>query len=150
MIADALYAYLHFAAILALASALGAQALLLRASAGPQTLLALSRADMLYGISAGVVLATGLLRVYLGVKGVGFYAVNHVFWTKMVLFALIAALSILPTVRILRWRRALTNNAAFLPEAAELRSTRRLVFIELHLLALVPLAAVFMARGLGM
>lgn len=149
MIGDALYAYLHFAAILVLASALGAEALLLRAEPGPQTLRALGRADLLYGLSAAVVLVSGLLRLYLGAKGAGFYAVNPVFWVKMALFATVAAISVPATVRIVRWQRGLKTNPGYVPLKTEIDATRRWVFWELHLLALVPLAAVFMARGLG-
>jgi putative membrane protein len=149
VIADAVFAYLHYAAILTLASALGAEALLLRAHPGAATLRALARADALYGITAGAVLATGLLRLFLGAKAVEFYATNPVFWAKMALFALIALMSIPATVRIFGWRRALRSDPGFIPSAAEVQATRRLVFVESHVLALVPLAAVFMARGLG-
>jgi putative membrane protein len=149
MIADAIYAYLHFAAILTLASALGAEALLLRAEPGPRTVRALGRADLLYGLSAGLVLLTGLLRVFLGAKGAAFYAVSPPFWTKMALFVVVALLSIPPTVRMLGWRRAAKANPAFLPSEAAVAAVRRSVFVELHLLALVPLAAVLMARAIG-
>ena len=149
MIADAVFAYLHYAAILTLASALGAEALLLRAEPGAATVRALVRADVLYGISAGVVLVSGLLRLFLGAKGAGFYASNPVFWAKMALFALIALMSIPATVRIVRWRRTLRIDPRFIPSAAEIQATRRLVFAESHVLALIPLAAVFMARGMG-
>ena len=36
-----------------------------------------------------------------------------------------------------------------LPSDDQVRSTRRLVMIEAHLLALIPLLAVFLARGVG-
>ena len=149
MILDALLAYLHYTAILILASALGAEALLLRAQAGADTLRSLARADMLYGISSGIVVLTGLLRVFFGAKGPGFYSGNPVFWMKMGLFIVVGLLSLPPTLKFLRWRRSLASDASFAPPAGELASVRRIVFIELHLLALVPLAAVFMARGLG-
>lgn len=149
MITDALLAYLHFTAILILASALGAEALLLRAQAGADTLRSLARADILYGIASGVVIATGLLRLFYGAKGHAFYTANPVFWTKLGLFALLGLISIPPTLKFIRWRRRLAADASFLPAAEELAATRRLVFIELHLLAFIPLAAVFMARGLG-
>ncbi|WP_313147421.1 DUF2214 family protein, partial [Diaphorobacter nitroreducens] len=35
------------------------------------------------------------------------------------------------------------------PSDDQVRSTRRLVMIEAHLLALIPLLAVFLARGVG-
>jgi len=149
MITDALLAYLHFTAILILASALGAEALLLRAQAGAATIRSLARADILYGIASGVAIATGLLRLFYGAKGYAFYTANPVFWTKMALFIVVGLISIPPTLKFIRWRRQLAVDAAFLPAAGEVAGVRRLVFIELHLLALVPLAAVFMARGLG-
>ncbi len=149
MISDALLAYLHFTAILILASALGAEALLLRAQAGPDTLRSLARADILYGISSGVAIATGLLRLFYGAKGYAFYTGSPVFWTKLGLFAAVGLLSIPPTLKFIRWRRQLATDASFYPAPNEIAATRRIVFVELHLLALIPLAAVFMARGLG-
>ncbi len=149
MISDALYAYLHFAAILTLASALGAEALLLRAEPGERTLLALARSDLLYGIAGALVVATGVVRVFLGAKGAAFYASNPVFWAKMALVATLALMSIAPTLRILGWKKRLRADAGFSPPQAEVDRTRKAVFAELHLLALVPLAAVLMARGIG-
>ncbi len=149
MISDALLAYLHFTALLTLASALGAEALLLRAQAGANTLRALARADILYGVSSGVVVASGLLRLFYGAKGYAFYTGNPVFWTKLGLFAAVGLLSIPPTLKFIRWRRQLLADGSFYPTLDEIAATRRIVFIELHLLAIIPLAAVFMARGIG-
>ena len=66
----------------------------------------------------------------------------------MTLFVVIGLISIAPTVRFLRWRKALRATGA-LPSEAEVKSTRRLVMVEAHLLALIPLLAVFLARGVG-
>jgi len=72
---------------------------------------------------------------------------NPVFWGKMALFGVIGALSIVPTLRFIRWKRALSANT--LPEAAQWQSTRRFVFAEVHLLFFVVLCAAAMARGIG-
>ena len=149
MLLDALLSWLHITAILILASTLGAEALLMRAQRGPATLVALARADLIYGISAALVLLTGLARLHAGAHGAAFLTANPVFWTKMALFVVIGLLSILPTVRFIQWRRAQRTDAAFWPEDAEFIRVRRLVFIQLHLLAFVPLAAALMARGIG-
>jgi len=50
---------------------------------------------------------------------------------------------------LVRWRRAARGAAGFSVLAAETKSARRYVLVELHLLALLPLAAVLMARGIG-
>lgn len=115
MIPDALLAYLHFTAILILASALGAEALLLRAQAGADTLRSLARADLLYGIASGVVIVSGLLRLFYGTKGYALHTANPVFWTKMGLFAVVGLLSIPPTLKFIRWRRNVAADASFYP-----------------------------------
>lgn len=149
MLLDALLSWLHITAILVLASTLGAEALLMRAARGPATLVALARADLIYGIAAALVLLTGLARLHAGVHGAAFLTANPVFWAKMALFVLVGLLSILPTVRFIQWRRALRADDAFWPPEAEFVRVRKLVFAELHLLTFVPLAAALMARGIG-
>ncbi|HXC37420.1 MAG TPA: DUF2214 family protein [Burkholderiales bacterium] len=149
-VVDALIAYLHFAAILLLTACLGAQLFLLRAQPGASTIPALSRSDIGYFIAAIVVLATGLARVFFGAKGAGFYVGNPLLYVKLVLFLAIGLVSIKPTLRYIRWRKSLAADAGFMPPVAEVTSMRRMVMLELHLLALIPLAAVFMARGIGL
>jgi putative membrane protein len=149
MVLDATLAYLHFAAILLLAGFLVAEAILLRGDLGTRDVAALARSDIGYALSAILVLATGLARVFYGAKGAAFYAGNPAFWIKLGLFLAIGLISIRPTIAFLRWRRAARANAGFSVPAAEVRSARRSVLVELHLLALLPLAAVLMARGIG-
>jgi putative membrane protein len=149
MALDATLAYLHFAAILALAGFLVAEAMLLRGDLGRRDVTALSRTDVGYFIAAGVALATGVARVFFGAKGVGFYVGSPVFWTKVALFVAVALVSIKPTIAFGRWRRAARDAAGYSVSPAEVQSARRLVLVELHLLALLPLAAVLMARGIG-
>ncbi|MET0680394.1 MAG: DUF2214 family protein [Burkholderiales bacterium] len=149
MILDATLAYMHFAAILALAGFLVAEAMLLRGDLGRRDIAALSRTDLAYFLAAMVTLATGAARVFFGAKGVGFYVGNPVFWTKVGLFIVVALVSIKPTIAFGRWRRAARDAAGYSVPPAALQSARRLVLVELHLLALLPLAAVLMARGIG-
>ena len=104
--------------------------------------------DRVYGIAAGAVLATGIARTWWGVKGTAWYWTNPLLHLKLALFVFIGILSIFPTRRFLRWRQAL-RAAGALPTEAEIAKTRKLVMIQAHLLALIPLAAVFLARGFG-
>lgn len=67
---------------------------------------------------------------------------------KVTLFVAVGVLSLVPTLRYRRWLGAVRAGGA-LPAADEVRSTRRLVMVEAHLLALIPLLAVFLARGVG-
>lgn len=110
----------------------------------------IQRADLWYGVSAGVVLAAGLLRVFFFEKGPAFYAQNTMFWIKMGLFVIIGLLSIYPTIRFLKWNDALkADQAPEIPDA-EYKRIRLILNGELILLALILFAAPAMARGIGM
>ena len=110
----------------------------------------LQRMDMLYGISAAILLVVGLLRVFNFEKGASFYAQNWFFWTKMIGFALAGLLSIYPTVRFVSWNKSLANNQA--PEISDLEFARIKLILRLELLGIVIiiLSAAMMARGIGM
>lgn len=149
MWSDAVFAYLHFAAIFTLLWFLAKEWTLFKA--GPEHLDArrLALADIGYFLAALAVLATGLTRALAGAKGWAFYAHNPVFHAKVGTFLLIALVSVWPTRVFLRWRRAAAADPAFRPDATEWRNVRRFLMIELHLIALIPLLAVLMARGIG-
>jgi putative membrane protein len=146
---DAILAYLHFGAIFTLIWFLAKEWTLLRAGAANVDVERLALADAGFGMAAGAVLVTGALRAAFGIKGWTFYAHNPAFHVKIGLFVLLGLISIAPTLRFLRWRKARRQDAAFRVSEMEWKSARRLVMIELHLVALIPLAAVIMARGLA-
>jgi putative membrane protein len=148
MTLDFLLASGHHIALLLLVSVLGGEALLLRQPPSESIMRLLGRADALYGISAGVLLLIGIARLNAGAKGIEFYSGNPVFWVKMVVFAVIGLISIVPTVRFLKWRRHFSATGQ-LPETAAWDSTRKLVMAQLHLLPFVAIAAAAMARGIG-
>jgi len=69
MTLDALLAYAHFIAIFALASTFAAELLLFRRTMAAEIFNRLRLTDRWYGIIAGLVIVTGLLRVNFGLKG---------------------------------------------------------------------------------
>jgi len=149
MILEPLLAYAHLLTILAMVVFLAAEAALCRPEwLNAHVLERLGRVDLLYGIAAGAVLVTGLARTWLGLKGSAWYWTNPLLHAKLGVFLLIALLSIKPTLDFIRWRRVLKQTGA-LPDAAQVRATRRWVMVQAHLLPLIPLAAVFLARGFG-
>ncbi|CAJ0809435.1 hypothetical protein LMG19087_00463 [Ralstonia wenshanensis] len=147
---DALLAYLHYISIFTLIVFLTAEAVVLRPDMTPETCKRLARYDAVFGFAALAVLITGLLRVFYGAKGYAFYVHNPVFHVKIGLFILIGLMSIIPTVTILRWKKQGKTLPNFVPTPAEIAKTRRWVMIESHLIIFIPLAAVLMARGIGM
>ena len=99
--------------------------------------------------AAIAVLATGMLRLFLGAKGAAFYAGNPVFFAKIALFFVIGGLSVPPTIKLLRWQKRLAADTAFVVPADEQQGLRRYLMVEIHLAALLPLLAVLMSRGIG-
>jgi putative membrane protein len=149
MTLEALLAYFHFLAILTLVVFIASEAALCRPEwMNPNLVDRLATVDRIYGIAAGAVLVTGLLRVFLGVKGSGWYWGNWLLHVKIGLFLLAALISIVPTLRFARWRKALRASGA-LPAPEEVRKVRKLVMLQAHIIPIIPLAAVFLARGFG-
>ena len=149
MYADAALSYAHFLSIFFLAWFLGRQWLLLRAGHAALDVETLARADLGYFVSAGLVLLTGLGRLFLGPKPLAFYTHNSAFHALIGLFVLVGLISIIPTMSYQRWRRYRREDARFEIPAREWRWMRALVAVELFGLAIMPLAAVLMARGIG-
>lgn len=146
---DAAFSYLHFTFALILTGALAAEAFVLRLPVDGRVARLLLRIDAFYGASAVAVILAGLARVFWGLKDESFYGGQPFFWAKMATFAVIGLISIAPTLRFIRWVKAANADAAFAAPEAEVKAIRRAVMVELHLLALVPLFAVLMARGVG-
>ena len=149
MTLEAILAFLHISAILALVVFITSEAAICRPEwMNRQIVERLVTVDRIYGIAAVAVLVTGLLRIYLGVKGSGWYWGNWLLHVKLALFVLAALLSIKPTLQFARWRRNLRATGA-LPAEDEVRRARKLVMAQAHIIPLIPLAAVFLARGFG-
>ncbi len=145
---EALLAYAHFAAILMLVVFVTSEAALCRPEwMNAAVVRRLARVDMIYLVAAIAVLATGLARTCWGAKGVGWYWSQPLLHTKVTLFALIGLMSLKPTFAFIRWKRQLDATGA-LPDEAEVRSIRRWIMAQAHLLLVLPLLGAFLARGI--
>ena len=142
---DAILAVAHHLAVFSLVAVLVAELALAGAAPDRHRLAQLGRLDRLYGGLAMLALLAGGLRAVYGAKGWSFYAGSPLFLTKLVLFGVVGLLSIVPTLRFIRWRRA-----GGLPDAASWHGTRAWMRAQLAVLALIPVAAVLMARGIGL
>jgi len=146
---DAALSVAHFLALLVMVGVLSAEAIILRLPVQGPVIPLLARIDGLYGLSSGLLIAAGVCRVFFGLKGVEYYVASHAFWGKIAVFVIIGAMSALPTMRFMRWRRAYVADASFAPPEADVKSARRIVMIQAHLLILVVIFAAMMARGIG-
>jgi putative membrane protein len=138
--------------LLALAIGLPAVYLRGRALKGPLDAAGFRRlfaADSLWGIAAGLWLATGLLRAFAGLeKGTAFYLSSRLFWLKMALFGLIVMLEIAPMLAFIRWRIQLKRGQA--PDTSRAHAFYLVNHVQMALVVLMVFVAAFMARGFGM
>lgn len=147
MTLEAVLAALHIVAILTLVVFLSSQAALCRTEwLNAAVVERLARLDAIYAASAMVLVATGLARVFFGVKGMSWYISQPMFHLKITLVVAIAIVSIFPTIAFRRWLRQLRANGG-LPDAAEVARVRRLVMLQAHVIPVVAVIAVFWARG---
>ncbi|MES2413167.1 MAG: DUF2214 family protein [Pseudomonadota bacterium] len=149
MTLEALLAYAHILAILTMVVFMASEAALCRVQwLNAAVVERLAKIDMVYGIASITVLMTGIARTIWGAKGSAWYWSNPLLHVKVTLFVVIGLLSIKPTITFIRWRRELRATGK-LPDEAQIKSTRKLVMVQAHILPLIPLAAVFLARGFG-
>ena len=147
---DLLLAIAHHLIVFGIAAVLAAELALMRPAAmSPHTVRLLGRFDAAYGVLALAILVVGFGRVFHGAKGAEFYLHNPSFWIKVGALAVVGILSIKPTLRILAWQKALKADAAFMPSQEEITALRKRMLAEIHVFALIPIAAAAMARGVG-
>src|SRR5574338_1504766 len=130
MVATAVVAFLHHLMAFTLVACVVYEFIAYRKGLGIEEVRRIQRADLLYGISAGLLLIVGLLRVFFFEKGPAYYSHNPFFWLKMDAFLVVGLLSIDPTIRYLRWNKILkTGNLPEIPER-EYKRTRLILTLE--------------------
>ena len=147
---SAIMAFLHHLAAFALTGAIVYEHITFRKDLSLAEARRIQIMDIVYGISAGVLVIVGLLRVFYFEKGAAFYAQNWFFWTKMVGFGLVGLLSIYPTLRFISWRKLTARNQV--PELSDqdVRRIKLILRLETLAIAIIIFSAAMMARGLGM
>ena len=107
-------------------------------------------ADIFYGIAGVALLVSGIYRVIKFGQGSEFYTENPIFWTKIIVFALVGSLSLYPTITYVLWAVPLSKGN--LPQVREnlVLRLRLIINIELVGFASIPFLATLMARGVGL
>ena len=143
------FAFLHHLAAFTFVAALAVEFVLIRSELSVRTARKLQLADLVVGVSAGVVLAVGLLRVFYFEKGSSYYFHSAPFIAKLSLFAIVALLSIYPTVVFLSWGKSLKQGLAPAVPEGKIRTIRSVIHWELAGVVLIILCAALMAKGVG-
>lgn len=132
--------YGHFLGILAIASALVAQHLLIKERMTRKEIKRLFAVDGIYGFGALLALTCGLI-LWLGVgKPSEFYTENGLFHVKLTLFVVMGLLSIAPTLFYRRERKGQPDELVDVPK-------RLVMFLRMELLIvfIMPLLASLVA-----
>ena len=147
---SAFVAYAHYLCIILCFGALIYERLRLKPDLNRNECISIILADIVYGIAGIALLVSGILRVIRFGQGSEFYTQNPIFWTKIIVFALVGSLSLYPTITYVLW--AIPLSKGNLPQVtANLVSRLRLIInVELVGFASIPFLATLMARGVGL
>jgi putative membrane protein len=142
-----LFAFLHHLAAFTLVSALAIELMLIHQKLNVANIRRLLVVDAILGASAGMLLIVGLLRVFVFEKGGDYYFSSMAFVIKLGVFFGVAALSLMPTLEFLSWRKALRAGA--MPEITEkrLRMIQGTIHGEMMAIVVILLCAAIMAKG---
>ncbi|HZP21756.1 MAG TPA: DUF2214 family protein [Bauldia sp.] len=143
---DLIVTILHHLLVFSLVAMLSAEIAAIRPNMRPDQIDHLARLDTGYGIVAGLVILAGISRLIWGAKGADFFLGNPWFWGKMIVFVLIALISIQPTMAIRRWNAAARANPSFVPANADIVRARNFMLAEAALLPLILIFAAAMVR----
>jgi putative membrane protein len=146
---SSLFAFVHHLAAFALVATLLLEFVLVRGELDARSARRLRVTDMLFGISSGVVLVVGLLRVFYFEKGAAYYFHSAPFIAKLSLFLAVGLLSIYPTMVFASWGKLLKQGQVPMLADAQRRRLRAVMHAELTGVVLIILCAVLMARGVG-
>ncbi|MEP6829802.1 MAG: DUF2214 family protein [Rhizomicrobium sp.] len=135
---DLILAVVHHILIFGIFGVLFAEFILVRPGMDQAMVNRVAATDLWYGIMAGLIVVIGFARAIFAAKGWDYYSHNMFFW------AVIGALSALPTISFLRWRRDQR-----VPDAMQIASVRRFLWAQMVLFPLLLVFAAAMARGYG-
>ncbi len=143
------FAFLQHIAAFTVFAALAVEFVLIKDELSVKNARKIQLADLAFGVSAGVVLVVGVLRVFFFEKGAAYYFHSVPFIAKVSLFALVGLLSIYPTVQFLSWRAPVKQGRPPSVDPGTLRTIRGLIHLELACMVFLILFAALMARGVG-
>jgi len=150
LLKSAFVAYIHYLSFMLCFGALIFERISLKANPNRQEAISMVIADIIYGIAGIALLVSGIYRVIKFGQGSEFYTQNPIFWTKIVVFALVGSLSLYPTITYVLWAIPISKGKLPMVKENLVSRLRLIINIELVGFASIPFLATLMARGVGL
>ncbi len=150
VIQSASIAYIHYLSFMICFGALIFERISIKINPNKKEAISMVIADIIYGLAGLALLITGIYRVIKLGQGSYFYTQNPIFWSKIIIFALVGSLSLYPTITYILWAIPLSKGK--LPEVTTALVARLKLIINIELIgfSLIPFFATLMARGIGL
>jgi putative membrane protein len=144
-----LFAFLHHVAAFTLVAALVLEFILIKDDLTVRSAQRIQRADLAFGMSAGVLLVVGFCRVLYFEQGPFYYFHSVPFAAKLALFLIVGLLSIIPTIEFLSWRKSMRQGQMPIVTDRKRRAIRSILHWEILGVVMIVLCAALMAKGVG-
>lgn len=149
-IPSALFAYGHYLSLFAIVACVTAERLVVKPNMTVEEEKAFGAYDIGLGLFGTTLLVSGYYRAVEYGKGWDFYSHEPVFWLKMAGVGVFGGLSLFNTIITIKRNVAIQQGNELEPMSEKLASrTKSILNAELSALALIPLSATFMSRGVG-
>lgn len=140
-------AVLHHLAFVVLGAMLTTELLLLRGELTVQRARQIVVCDLVYGVSALLLIVVGVSRVFFFEKGSTYYFHSFAFIAKISVFVIMGVLSIKPTLTFMSWRPALRRGELPSISVGSIVTARRLIHWQLVAIVFILTFAVLLAKG---
>ena len=134
LLQSASVAYIHYLSFMLCFGALVFERISLKVDPTRKEAISMVVADIIYGIAGIALLVSGIYRVIKFGQGSEFYTENPIFWTKIIVFALVGSLSLYPTITYVLW--AIPLSKGNLPQVKENLVSRLRLIINIELVGL--------------
>jgi putative membrane protein len=145
MLTYSIVSYFHVAAIFVLFSSLIVELTFLKKEMTKNDIRIIAKADLFFGIFAGVTVVFGLLRLFYFGKGIDYYLMNPLFIIKISAFILVGLLSIYPTITFIKTRKTKED----VIKLENFKIINLIILFEITILLIIPFLAVLVTNGLG-
>lgn len=144
MMTYVLVKYVHYLGILAVFSSLVGEHLLLEDRLPRKAIQRLSIVDAVYGVGALLTIGAGFVLWFVVGKPAEFYSNGWIIYSKLIIFGIIGAISLIPTFYFLKERKGDPEEVIEIPKKMKV-----ILRIELTLIVVLPLLGALMAMGVG-